>query len=159
MKKIFVIAASILLLSGCTHSQTPSNSVSENPDSPITPAEKQTTLTAAHLPEGWIIENDAYYSREMYPFNEGGPYSLLISTNKEFSSIKEYFESKKDCVNETNETTINSNPAVQYTNTCMNASPRITIFEMDGKLIEAFSYSISDENDEIIKILGSLTLE
>jgi len=164
MKKLPIIIISVLLLTGCSHVKPQPNSQvdNQNINQVISDTSNQKTpatyLTASYLPTDWIIENNTYYSPEMYNMREGGPYSLMIKINKDFPSIEEYLSSKSNCIENKAELLINNYTAVQFVNSCAYGKPKVTVIEMDNNLIEALSYSVSDENKEIIKILNSLEL-
>jgi hypothetical protein len=111
-----------------------------------------------YIPNKWIIEDGVFYSPEMYSAREGGPYSLYIKINQNFSSVEDYLASKGDCVENKKELNINNNPAIQFIDVCSYQKPKITALQINDSLFEAFSYSFSDENNEIIKILNSLEI-
>lgn len=149
MRKIITILFLALILTGCSLKNSQANYQVQKQD---------TTLKTSYTPDNWVVENGTFYSPEMYNMREGGPYSLNIKINKEFRVLKDYLASKKDCIKNKVELSINSHQAVQFIDLCAYSKPKITIVQLDNNLIEAFSYSISDENSEIIKILNSLEL-
>jgi len=165
MNKILIIISAILILSGCSYTRPQPNSLTKDQSAdqttpiPSPAIEKQAVaFTTSHLPSGWVIENNFIYSPEMYNAREGGPYSLNITINEKFSTINDYLKSKENCIKNKTELNINNNPAVRFTDLCESAKPKITIMQINDNLVEAFSYSFSDENNEIEKILSSLKL-
>lgn len=183
MKKILTITFIIttIFLGGCARKQPQLNSLIEEqgieqtmpiPKATQEKESKQTTTTPGviqenkivdfttnYLPPKWVIEDDTFYSPEMYNAREGGPYSLHITVNNKFSSIKDYLENKASCINNKIDYNINDNPAVKFTDTCEYYKPKITLLQIDKNLIEAFSYSFSDESREIEKILKTLEIK
>lgn len=166
MKKLLIIIVATLILSGCADKRPQPNSLindqSANQTAPTTNTsqEKQTVnFTTNYLPSGWVIENNFFYSPEMYNAREGGPYSLHITINNKFSSINDYLNSKANCIKDKTELNINNNPAIRFIDSCAYAKPKMTIFQKDENLVEAFSYSFSNESKEIEQILKTLEIK
>ncbi|HBU06767.1 MAG TPA: hypothetical protein DEB09_01660 [Candidatus Magasanikbacteria bacterium] len=123
-----------------------------------TTSTKTVNYTTSYLPKDWIIEDNIFYSPITYGSREGGVYSLYININSEFSSINDYVKNKPACIKDKKDLLINNYPAINFINECYALKPKITMVQIDNNLVEAFSYSSSDESVEIEKILGSLKI-
>lgn len=130
-------------------------------DNKLVEEDNNVEITTNYLPSGWIIENNIFYSPEMYNAREGGPYSLLIKVNDQFDSIDNYFKDEtltEECFNNKNSFTLNGNNVIQFTLSCGHIPSEIILMEMNGVLIEGVGYPFSDEREEIKKIFSSLKL-
>jgi len=163
---ISMMVISVLILSGCTKEQPQLNSLNEksttnevSPAPNIKQEKNAADFTTSYIPDGWVIEENFFYSPEMYNAREGGPYSLHLTINEKFSSIDSYLKDKSNCVADKTEFKTNNYPAVQFTDSCAYGKPKMTITQINENLVEAFSYSFSDESKEIDKILETLEIK
>jgi len=168
MKKLLIstIVIAVLILSGCTKERPQPNSLNEkSTTNEVSPApniiqdKKAADFKTSYIPDGWVIEEDFFYSPEMYNAREGGPYSLYISINEKFTSIDDYHKDKSNCITNKAELKINNYPAIRFTDSCAYGKPKMTLIQINENLIEAFSYSFSDELTEIEKILETLEIK
>jgi len=161
-----MMVISVLILNGCTKERPQPNSLNEkstinevSPTPNITQEKKMADFTTSYIPDSWVIEENFFYSPEMYNAREGGPYSLNININEKFSSIDNYLKDKSNCVTDKTEFKINNYPAVRFTDSCAYGKPKMTLMQINENLVEAFSYSFSDESKAIVKILETLDIK
>ena len=161
-----MMVISVLVLSGCTKEQSQPNSLNEKSttnEASLAPnvaqKNKNADFTTSYIPDGWVIEKNFFYSPETYNAREGGPYSLHITINEKFSSIDDYLKDKSNCITDKTESKINNYPAVRFTDSCAYGKPKISLIQINENLVEAFSYSFSDESTELEKILETLVIK
>jgi len=163
-----MVIISVLILSGCTKERIQPISLNEKttanevlPAINIAQKMKVADFTTRYIPDGWVVEENFFYSPEMYSAREGGLYSLNININEKFSSIDNYLKDKGNCVTDMTEFKINNYPAVWFVDSCAYGKPKMTLIQINENLVEAFSYSFydSDESKAIVKILETLEIE
>ncbi len=114
----------------------------------------------SYIPKDWrILEENFYFAPKDYASSDGWkerPYSLQVQVSGKFKTIEEYMQ--EGCATEKTDLILNGNPALEFTAQCMPNKPHAILIEIDGSLVEAYSYTDSSELAEIYKMLDSLEL-
>jgi len=145
----------LLSLSACQKEPTGEVIIKKDTTQKI-PITKASIIESSYLPEGWIREDNIFYSPAMYPLKNTGAYSLLLVPNTNFKYVEDYLAANSDCIVAKRSIILNDQKSTSYIDKCMIDSPRVTLLEKDDIIIKGISYSKSDESEEVNKILEGI---
>jgi len=158
LKKLILTGLSLLLLITFNACQTKPEGevIIKNEPIPEIPITQTSVIESSYLPEGWIRENNLFYSPKMYPLKDTGAYSLLLVPNTNFKYVENFLTANSNCIVAKRSITLNNKKSTSYIDKCMIDSPRVTLLEKDNIIIKGVSYSKTDESKEVNKILEGI---